>query len=157
MPRKRDTEGQDTATLPPPDGTPVEALPDTAGQTVVTEQPPPVVSGNGTPTEAGSSIPVAPKTEPPGEKPFCKFGPYPTSEKRTFLTVAIWRREVQVEGGELVMVYNVGLTRTYYDQAGQPKSSNTLRSVELPLAILLLEKADRYIKDLKEGNGNGGA
>ena len=31
-------------------------------------------------------------------------------------------------GGELVMVYNVGLTRTYYDQANQPKSSSTLRS-----------------------------
>lgn len=151
MPRKRETEGQpDNGT--PIDGIPVETPPEAIPGAVA--DPPPQ---NGT-AEAGSTMPVAPKPEPPGEKPFCKFGPYPTSERRTFLTVAIWRREVQVEGGELVMVYNVSLSRSYVDQqSGQTKSSSTLRSVEIPLAILLLEKADRYIRELKGGGENGGA
>lgn len=148
MPRKREPEGLPESGSPI-DGTPVEhteALPVAVAEPVV----------NGAPTETGSSLPVAPKTDPPGDKPWVKFGPYPTSERRTYLTVAIWRREVTVEGGEVVEVFSVALTRTFYDKEGQPRSSGTLRSIELPLAILLLEKADRYIRELKGGDSPNG-
>lgn len=139
MGRKRG--GDDAPTTEPVNGDVV-----TGGATAVVDGPP-------LPEQpASSTLPVAEAKAPNGERPFAKFGPYPTSSKRTFLTVAVWKKEVVVEGGEVVQVFNVALNRSYYDAAGQPKNSNTLRASELQLAILLLEKADRFIRELKTGD-----
>ena len=65
--------------------------------------------------------------------------------------------EVQVEGGELVMVYNCRPDPDLHDAGPQRKEQLDAPQREAcPLAILLLEKADRFIKDLKEGSSNAG-
>jgi uncharacterized protein YfaS (alpha-2-macroglobulin family) len=101
-----------------------------------------------------TTLPAAERTEAaaatPGDRPFAKFGPYPTGASGSFLTVAVWKREVVVEGGEVVTVMSASLQRSYRDAEGNIKNSSSLRSGELQLAILLLEKADRFIREHKE-------
>ena len=106
-------------------------------------------------TPVASTLPLSVKQDSPGDKPFLKFGPYPTNEKGATLSAAIWRKEVMVEGGELVTVYSIALTRTYFDKDNLPKSSGSIRAAELPLAILLLEKCENFLKGIKGLNGNG--
>lgn len=122
-------------------------------ETPVVESP--VVGLDQPVSNAASTLPATERKDPPGDKPWVKFGPYPTSDRNTTLSAAIWRKEVVTETGELVTVYNVGLTRTYYDVNRVPKTSGTIRASEVPLAILLLEKCERYLKDIKGVNGNG--
>jgi hypothetical protein len=105
------------------------------------------------PAPVGSTLPAGDRRDHPGERPFVKFGPFPTNERNTTMGASIWRRNVTLEGGEVVTVYSAALTRTYFDKDGVPRSSNSIRASEIPLAILLLEKCDRHIKDLR-GNGN---
>jgi hypothetical protein len=134
----------DPAGAAPAADTAVEALPAAAA----VQEAPPAPEG-----AAGSALPGGERRDPPGARPWVKFGPYPTASKRTFLSCSIWRKGVVIEGGEVVFVYNVGLTRTYYGPDDVPKSSNTLRSSELQLAMLLLEKADRHIRDQRNAGG----
>ena len=123
-----------------------EALPVTE---TVTEQPT-TAATNGQPANPGSTFPTGERRDPPGDKPVMKFGPFPTSEKRTHLSVAVWRREVtDPNTGEIYAVYNVGLSRTYYNGGPDPKTSSTIRASEIPLAIMMLETASRWIADQK--------
>lgn len=103
------------------------------------------------PTEAiGSTLPNGEKRSTPGDRPCAKFGPYPCGE-RAFLSLAIWKKEVTKEGGEVITLYSVQVQRTYYNgpTGTEPKNSNTLRAAEIPLAIVLLEKAQTWIESQK--------
>jgi hypothetical protein len=114
--------------------------------TVVTEPT------NGPPPDHnGSTVPNGERRDPPGEKPIMKLGPFPTSEKRTFLSLAIWKKDVVVEGGEVVPVFNVGLSRTYYNGStgNEPKTSSTIRASEIPLAVMMLQNAQSWIASQK--------
>jgi hypothetical protein len=103
---------------------------------------------NGT---VSSTLPVGEKPQVPGDKPWVKLGPYPTSSKGTFIGVAIWKKEVTAnDTGEVFDAFSVSLSRTYHDAAGQPKNSSSLRSGDIQLALLLLEKADRLIREHRE-------
>ena len=116
------------------------------------EQPATTTATNGQPTNPASTFPAGERRDPPGDKPVMKFGPFPTSEKRTHLSVAVWRREVtDQQSGEVYAVYNVGLSRTYYNGAAgnEPKTSSTIRASEIPLAIMMLQTAQRWIDEQK--------
>lgn len=127
---------------------PVEQPPEV--QPTSTEKPPEV------PPEpvirVASTLPNGERREPIGDRPIMKFGPYPTSERRTFLSVSIWKsKELVNDGGEPYFAYSVAVTRTYYNGGPDPKNSSTIRAGEIPLAVLLLEKADSWIKQQRNG------
>lgn len=111
----------------------------------VTETPPALQQNGGT-------LPLSERRDPPGDKPVMKFGPFPTSEKRTHLSVAVWRREVtDPQTHEVYAVFNVGISRVYYNgpNGNEPKTSSTIRASEIPLAVMMLETAARWIADQK--------
>jgi hypothetical protein len=98
------------------------------------------------PAAPAATVPNGERGDPLGERPVIQWGPYPTPEKRTMLTVAIWRREPAVpETTEVVTSYNVVLTRTAYNGDNKPEISSIIRPSELPLAILLLNKARAWL------------
>jgi hypothetical protein len=133
------------------DGIPVAELPVEAEvQTTTTEKPPEVPTVPPPPALNGpvaSTVPSGERREPIGDKPCIKFGPYPTSERRTTLSVSIWRKRVKTETGEEYDAYSASVSRTYYNGGNEPQNSSTLRAAEIPLAILLLEKAMNWIRE----------
>lgn len=131
----------------PEETTVTDPTTETVTETVI-EQPTAAI--NGQPANPGSTFPNGDRRDPPGDKPVMKFGPFPTSEKRTHLSVAVWRREVtDPQSGEIYAVYNVGLSRTYYNGGPEPKTSSTIRASEIPLAIMMLQTAQRWIDEQK--------
>lgn len=98
------------------------------------------------------------KTEANGftpSPPVKVIGPIPVGEKGTTLRCAIFAREVEVDEcgkKEKVTVHSAVLQKTYVSPEGEVKTSQSLRTGELPLAILMLESAHAWCQN---GNGNG--
>jgi hypothetical protein len=83
------------------------------------------------------------------DKPFVQFGPVPVGE-RTTLSVAIWKKD-QIKGEQVIPLFSVALTKTYHVD-GERRTTNKLRAHEIPAALLLLEKAERFIRDYRAGS-----
>ena len=64
------------------------------------------------------------------------------------IQAAIWSNEVEVNG-EKFDIKSVTLQRTYKDKNGEWKTSNSLKSTDLPKAMVVLGKAYEFLM-LKE-------
>ncbi|HYH66305.1 MAG TPA: hypothetical protein VD866_16555 [Urbifossiella sp.] len=50
---------------------------------------------------------------------------------------------------DVYAVYNVSFSRTYYNGGNEPKTSSTIRASEIPLAVIMLQTAARWIDEQK--------
>ncbi|PIN69748.1 hypothetical protein COY28_04775 [Candidatus Woesearchaeota archaeon CG_4_10_14_0_2_um_filter_57_5] len=60
------------------------------------------------------------------------------------MSASIWRNEAVRKDGEPVAYYSVSLQRRYKDKEGNWKSGS-LRTADLPKAMLVLQKAYEYL------------
>lgn len=65
------------------------------------------------------------------------------------VTATVWANEVRTKEGETRMYRTISLERVYKDKDGSWKSTTSLRTNDLPKAVLVLNKAFEYIS-LKE-------
>lgn len=68
------------------------------------------------------------------------------------VTATIWANEVQTKEGETRLFRTISLERSYKDKDGVWKSTNSLRTSDLPKAVLVLNKAYEYISIREEGD-----
>ena len=68
------------------------------------------------------------------------------------VTATIWANEVQTKEGETRLFRTISLERSYKDKEGVWKSTSSLRTNDLPKAILVLNKAYEYISIHEEGD-----
>ncbi len=61
------------------------------------------------------------------------------------VTATVWANEVTTKEGEVKLFRTISLERSYKDKEGVWKSTNSLRSNDLPKAVLVLNKAYEYI------------
>jgi hypothetical protein len=77
-----------------------------------------------------------------------------TPEKRfraSPVTATIWANEAAGKDGEVNMYRTITLERSYKDKDDKWQSTHSLRTNDLPKAILVLQKAYEHIS-LKEGD-----
>lgn len=69
------------------------------------------------------------------------------------ISATIWANEVKTKDGETRLYRTVTLERAYKDKDGVWKSTGSLRTNDLPKAILVLNKAFEYvsIRDVTDG------
>ncbi len=80
-----------------------------------------------------------------------KFGPYETSEKGATLSLSVCKMDVQSEGGTFATHYAVSLEKFHQTPTGAWERTATIKSSEIPLAILLYEQAKAFIDEKKSG------
>ena len=68
------------------------------------------------------------------------------------LQVAIWENQSQTADGQVGSYHTVSFERRYKDKSGEWKSTNSLRTNDLPKAIVLLNRAYEALL-LGEDNG----
>ena len=68
------------------------------------------------------------------------------------VTATIWANEVQTKEGETRLFRTISLERSYKDKDGVWKSTNSLRTSDLPKAILVLNKAYEHVSIREEGD-----
>ncbi len=61
------------------------------------------------------------------------------------VSATIWANEATTKDGETKMFRTISLERTYKDKDGNWKKTNSLRTNDLPKAMLVLNKAFEYI------------
>lgn len=61
------------------------------------------------------------------------------------LQVAVWENEHLDEQGQVYSSHSVSFERRYKDKGGEWKSTNSMRTNDLPKATLLLNKAYEYL------------
>jgi hypothetical protein len=61
------------------------------------------------------------------------------------ISATIWSNEAKNDKGEAVTYKTVSFERTYMDRDGNWQSSNSLRTTDLPKAILVLSKAYEHL------------
>jgi hypothetical protein len=69
------------------------------------------------------------------------------------VSATIWSNEGTNKAGEKVEYKSISLERNYKDKEGNWKSTNSLRTMDLPKAVLVLNKAYEYLQ-LKEDSSS---
>jgi hypothetical protein len=70
------------------------------------------------------------------------------------ITATIWKNKGTSSIGEPTEYFTVSFERTYKDKSGAWKKTNSLRQMDLPRAVLVLNKAYEFLT-LKEGDHEG--
>ena len=69
------------------------------------------------------------------------------------MTATVWRNE-STKDGETIMYPTITFERSYKDKDGSWKTTNTLRTGDLPKASLVLNKAFEYLSLGDEATSN---
>ena len=69
------------------------------------------------------------------------------------VSATIWANEAKTKEGETRLYRTVSLERAYKDKEGVWKSTTSLRTNDLPKAILVLNKSYEYVTIKEEGDG----
>ena len=70
------------------------------------------------------------------------------------ITATIWKNKGTSSNGEQNEYFTVSFERTYKDKSGAWKKTNSLRQMDLPRAVLVLNKAYEFLT-LKEADHEG--
>ena len=70
------------------------------------------------------------------------------------IAATIWKNEVSGNGKDKEFYYSVSLDRSYKDKSGEWKRTGTLRPMDLPKAVLILNKAYEYLTLEKQSGGD---
>jgi hypothetical protein len=68
------------------------------------------------------------------------------------ISATIWANEVKTKDGETRLYRTVSLERTYKDKDGVWKTTTSLRTTDLPKAVLVLNKSYEYVSIKEEGD-----
>ena len=69
------------------------------------------------------------------------------------ISATIWSNEAKASDGQINVFRTITLERTYKDKEGKWKKTHSLRTNDLPKAILVLNKAYEFISIKEEGDG----
>ena len=61
------------------------------------------------------------------------------------ISATIWANETKNDKGEIVNYKTISFDRNYMDKDGNWKTTNSLRTSDLPKAILVMQKAYEYL------------
>lgn len=79
--------------------------------------------------------------------PMKTFGPY-GSGQGSFIEVAVWENEVDVEGGRKATVHAISFSRNYREKE-EWKKTKTLRLQDIPVLQFALGKAQEFLLETK--------
>lgn len=80
---------------------------------------------------------------------------HPTKKfKAGAITATIWKNKGTSSTGEPTTYFTVSFERTYKDKSGEWKKTNSLRQLDLPRAVLVLNKAYEFLT-LKQDDHEG--
>ncbi len=68
------------------------------------------------------------------------------------ITATIWANEVKTHDGEQRLFRTISMERSYKDKDGVWKTTNSLRTSDLPKAVLVLNKCYEYISIKEESD-----